>query len=391
VIRVLHISGTLDLDVGGPRVSILNFCAAGIPFGIEPLIVVPVGSTQSPVTRDITRSVADVGGAALPFSRIGFFKSKASRWGISPGLAWWVLRHAGDFDLVVLHGAWLFSSVAGLAAALFRARPCIMIPHESLTHFDVSRPGNRFRILLKSALKRVYGRYCRLVIFASERERYDSVSRDWRADTVVLYHAIADPAVTPQNGQAARRSGSLRLGFLGRLHEKKNVDRLLQTLAALPAEISLVIGGDGAPKLRAALRALAKELGLSTRVSWLGWVGPDDKNSFFTKIDVLVMPSAYESFGLVAAEAMVRGVPAIVSPTTGIAEIIGAYGGGIVAKPEELREVISTLNASPEKLEQLSREALEGARKALSLSTFGLRLKAEYLKLLAAQENNLSP
>lgn len=385
LLRVLHIAAGLEPHAGGPPVSILTFCAAGVPLGIAPLIVVPVESVAGLGTREITQRVASVGGLALPFSRIKIFKSKAERWGISPALAWWVIRHAGEFDLVVVHSAWLFSSLAGLIGALLRARPCILVPHESLTRFDVSRRGNPIRPLLKSGLKRLYGRYCTLVIFASERERSDSISREWRARTVVIHHAILDPGEEQRIARAPLPTEHLRLGFLGRLHEKKNVDRLLQTLANLPPDISLIIGGDGDPKIKASLHKLEQKLGLESRVRWLGFVGSDEKNDFFRQIDILVMPSAYESFGLVAAEAMVRGVPVIVSPATGIAEIIAAYGGGIVAKVEELEGVIQGLKANPERLQELSSEALNAARTELSLSTFGLRLKNEYLEVLVRE------
>jgi glycosyltransferase involved in cell wall biosynthesis len=46
------------------------------------------------------------------------------------------------------------------------------------------------------------------------------------------------------------------------------------------------------------------------------------KDDFFASIDVLAMPSQFESFGIVAVESMMRGVPVILSPTTGVAELV---------------------------------------------------------------------
>ena len=51
-------------------------------------------------------------------------------------------------------------------------------------------------------------------------------------------------------------------------------------------------------------------------------------------LDVLAMPSEYESFGLSAAEAMLHGVPVLVSERTGIAEVIARHGGGRITRPD---------------------------------------------------------
>ena len=90
--------------------------------------------------------------------------------------------------------------------------------------------------------------------------------------------------------------------------------------------------------------------GLAGRVRLLGFVAPRDRAAFFAAVDVLVMPSTYECFGMVAAEALSAGLPVIVTPQTGIAEIVRAHEAGVivpVGNPDAIRTAIRQILADP--------------------------------------------
>ena len=171
------------------------------------------------------------------------------------------------------------------------------------------------------------------------------------------------------------------VGFLGRLHAKKNLDILIRTLPGLPESVSLTVAGDG-PE-RAGLRCLADQLGVADHVRWLGFVEGDAKADFFRNIDLLVMPSEYECFGMVAAEAMARGIPVVVTPETGIAELVRSQGGGEIAPAniDGLGRVIEDLDRDPDRLAALSEEAVAAATKELSFSAHGTALVSHYKRM----------
>ena len=77
------------------------------------------------------------------------------RWGISQSLTLWLLRNAGRFDVVHVHGAWTFTTLAGLAAARFHRRVAVLSSHESLTDFDRSLSGPVGRVV-KRVLRKAY-------------------------------------------------------------------------------------------------------------------------------------------------------------------------------------------------------------------------------------------
>jgi len=117
--------------------------------------------------------------------------------------------------------------------------------------------------------------------------------------------------------------------FLGRLIPRKGADLLIEALPQLACDkIKLVIAGpEGETGYLRFLRAKAQDLGVQHRVLFSGPLYGDDKKAALADATVLVLPSRYENFGNVAAEAIACGTPAIVSDRCGIAPLINQRAG----------------------------------------------------------------
>ena len=125
--------------------------------------------------------------------------------------------------------------------------------------------------------------------------------------------------------------------FTGRIERLKGIDTLLHAVALLREKrtdfdwhnlcVSL-IGGDPSEQGQreneemARLHALREELGLLDLVAFLGARDQDSLQFYYAAADVLVMPSHYESFGMVALEAMACGTPVVVSDVGGLQELV---------------------------------------------------------------------
>jgi glycosyltransferase involved in cell wall biosynthesis len=176
----------------------------------------------------------------------------------------------------------------------------------------------------------------------------------------------------------------LRVGFLGRFHPKKNLALLIR---ALPDSAFLRVAGDGPEIDRARLRRIADEVGAAERVEWLGFVGAADRADFFDSIDLLAMPSSYESFGLAAAEALAAGVPVLVTPRVGVASLVAEHACGYVVDPV-VEDVHRVLLAAGD-LTELSARALRAARD-LDPRTYAAELVRVYAHLAGSQRNGAS-
>lgn len=111
--------------------------------------------------------------------------------------------------------------------------------------------------------------------------------------------------------------------YVGRLVYEKGVQHLI---SALPKIINgyndtkLIIGGKGG--MLDELREQAKCLGIEDKIYFTGYLSSKEVQKMYRCADVAVFPSTYEPFGIVALEAMLAGVPTVVSDIGGLNEII---------------------------------------------------------------------
>ncbi|MFA5246297.1 MAG: glycosyltransferase family 4 protein [Candidatus Micrarchaeia archaeon] len=109
--------------------------------------------------------------------------------------------------------------------------------------------------------------------------------------------------------------------YHGRLSVQKGVEFFLkaaQKVFSVDRNVRFFISGKG--DLLPKLVEMAFDLGISDRVTFLGYVSDEEMKKIFCTSDVLVLPSVSEPFGIVALEAMASGTPALVSKTSGVSE-----------------------------------------------------------------------
>lgn len=170
--------------------------------------------------------------------------------------------------------------------------------------------------------------------------------------------SLRTPAEQAQLGLVTRASlglaaGERLLSFIGSGFRKKGLDRALQAFAALPPALRakvrlLVAGADHA----APFQRLAQRLGIDQRVIW-STAGRDDIPGCLAASDALLLPAYDENTGTVILEAMLSGVPVLVTANCGYAPYVVTEEAGLVC-PEPfvqmlLNEQLQTLLTSPQR------------------------------------------
>jgi glycosyltransferase involved in cell wall biosynthesis len=131
---------------------------------------------------------------------------------------------------------------------------------------------------------------------------------------------------------APRRVPPFRVAFIGRLIPSKGAAIGLQAFATLhrcvPASEFWIIG-DGSERLR--LEKLARSLGCSNAVRWLGWRSRHDVFELFRELDVVVHPSVRDAFGYTVVEAMAAAKPVLCFDAGAAAAIVSRGGGRVIS------------------------------------------------------------
>lgn len=152
---------------------------------------------------------------------------------------------------------------------------------------------------------------------------------DGRRVSVVPNGIDADRWRATPRGKAAARAAlageAPLLVYAGRLVHEKGVQTLIAALRPLRAahpSLRLAVAGSGGHE--AALRAQARRLRMARAVDWLGFVPEARLPAVLGAADVVVVPSLYEPFGIVALEAAVVGTPLVVAETGGLRDLATA-------------------------------------------------------------------
>jgi glycosyltransferase involved in cell wall biosynthesis len=142
--------------------------------------------------------------------------------------------------------------------------------------------------------------------------------------------------------------------YLGRLHEIKGIDFLINAYADLIQEkkdVILVLAGPDDGYLNRA-KSLVDELKLKDKVKFIGFINGIEKYAAYVDANVLVYPSIFEIFGLVPFEAIMCGTPVIVTDGCGCGELIKESKCGYLVKygnVNSLKEKMKIVLEDPQK------------------------------------------
>lgn len=133
-----------------------------------------------------------------------------------------------------------------------------------------------------------------------------------------------------KNAKAINRSNivpdvkneDILIGMVGSFTKPKNHAKMVESLKYLPENYKLVLVGEG--PLMNSIKTLAESLDVDKRVYYLGF--RYDAAAIMHSVDLLVIPSIREGFGLAAVEAMACGTPIVASNVPGLSDVVGDCG-----------------------------------------------------------------
>ena len=293
--NIVHVVPHIDQEAAGPSYSVPRLCQSLVVCGNE------VELTCLAARGDIPGLVLDLHPQWPIFSRFA----------VSTSLACALGRKAQVVDVVHNHSLWSMANVAAGWVVPGKRAKLVTSPRGTLSAYALGR-SRWLKRLLWPAQRRAMT-HADMLHATSEVELQEIRSQGLTIPVVVLPNGI-DLPILPLS--CDKRSTDLRtLLYLGRIHPIKGLDRLLRAWAQVQArhpEWRLLIAGRGEAAHVQQVKAIAEKLALQ-RVSFPGALYGAAKAQAYFGADLFVLPTHSENFGMVVAEALAHGCPAVVS------------------------------------------------------------------------------
>jgi glycosyltransferase involved in cell wall biosynthesis len=375
-VKILHVISSANPAAGGPIEGVKQLASVNRPLGHQ----IEVASLDAPDAPFLTTF-------PLPLYPLG---PGGLKYGYSKRLVPWLRENASTYDVVIANGIWQYNSFAVWRVLHQADTPYVVFTHGMLDPwFKNTYPLKH----LKKMLYWPWGEYrvlrdAQAVLFTSEEERILARQsfRLYQCNEIVVKYGTAGSTGDPQAeletfyGSYPQLRGKRLAIFLGRLHEKKGCDLLIQAFAkvlAFDPDWHLVMGGPDQVGWQAKLRAMAESLDISNRITWAGMLSGDMKWGALRASEVFVLPSHQENFGIVVAEALACGVPALISNKINIWREVRDGRAGIVAA-DDLEGTCAVLRTWLEMSNQQRLDMRTRARECF-LQNFEIHEAARYL------------
>lgn len=238
----------------------------------------------------------------------------------APGAIYEAVR---DADIVHLHTLWHPLNTIARQACGHYGRKYVLSPHGMLDPYSLGVKSLRKRLYMKLREERNLRDASCLIFTTPLEEELARKSLPWLGNGVIIplgadtppsesQEEIAKTFITQFPSAQDRR----RLIFLGRLHPKKGLERILEvipTVAKAYPSVLLIVAGSGEPAYVRNLQAEIEKRGLSRHVLFTGLLQGKLKWGALAASEMFLLPSHQENFAIAAAEAMHSGLPVILS------------------------------------------------------------------------------
>jgi glycosyltransferase involved in cell wall biosynthesis len=363
------------------KIRILHLITELEPAGAENLLVNIVRKLDKRRFHSVVGYIYGAGTLAAEIKRTGVKVVDLSRKGkIYPWLIIKLFFLIRKEKIKIIHTHLVHASIVGRIAAKLAGVKAIL----TTRHYAYERKEET----LIYWLERKTACFNEMTIAISSAVRnYLLNSEEYEPQKVVVIHNAIDLSLFDSySGEPLLRTDeNYLIGTVGRLHPQKGYDTLLRSMPHVIErfpQVKLMIVGDGFQ--RKYLEGFCSNLGISEQVIFLGRKAPAEVIGFLKNIDLFVLASNWEGFGIVVLEAMAEAKPVIATNVEGLPEVVEDGQTGFLVPPGQPIELANRIIELLNNRKLSKKMGIEGRKKVeaiFSLNSMISKLEGLYQKL----------
>lgn len=256
----------------------------------------------------------------------------------------------GEFEPDVVIGFHPLANIIGSTASFAKGTKFLA------TQRNPAQSQGRLTGLIESIIGRTDLYASNIAVTSAVADSYSHYSDRYTRKLSVVHNGtprLSPPIESPAGSRAMLRLplDKFLVGTIGRLADQKNPEFLLDVCRLLP-EVHLAYAGGG--PLRQKLEDQASRYGIRDRVHFTGEISGQDISSYYSALDVFLLPSHFEGFGRTLVEAMSQHVPVIANDLPVTREVVGDAGKLLPLDAGRWKNAILELEASQPMRDQLT-------------------------------------
>jgi len=377
--RVLHVIPYMSPVFGGPPEVVKAMVRASLSHGHEVIVLSTSIGLNGNAGGEVNLSSFD--GKTYRLFLISFF----GWWFYSRNLNNELKKLSSSIDLVHLHIPFTGPFYFAAKWAIKNNIPYVISAHGMLDNWSMNHKKFKkwlyYNLIERKTLKKALKLHVTSLLEKDEVERL-GLSVPLEVICLPVFFGSEESELKLQDKSNFIDDEVPHILFIGRLHHVKGIPYLLKALATLRQRgkiLKLDLAGAGDPKYEQQIQELIKENGLDSWVILHQHVNGAQKDILYKKASVFVLPSLHENFGLAAAEAMLAGLPVVVTDRVGLAADVSKFEAGIVipaCDSDSLANAIDKIISA--KSLKMAKSAKELAKNEYGFKIFSERLNDFY-------------
>lgn len=378
--KILNICG-YSWDIGGPPKIIYDHAIVQMKLGAEVTILTPISEGQK-------LYAIPEGAKVITCKRHWFSKFWAE---FSPELYTWIKAHGNEYDIIHIHGVWHFAGVAPYLAGIKTAK-CITT-HGLLDRWTIGKgywKKHLFGLLFQKRILRNTE-----LIQINNTDEQDDLKRFLgfeHPNVKIIPNGmnLEDFSKLPVKGIFRDKfqipDDKKIILFMSRINLKKGLDLLLPAFKEVTSQRSdclLILAGSDDGYLTETQRFI-KEKSLEKSIKLVGMLTGNDKLTALSDADIFVLPSHSEGFSIATLEALISGVPSLLSDRVGFGEAIRKTNSAHLAEltQESITEGLLKMLDDETYCRTLSKNGIALVKNSYDIKLVAKQLYEEFEKIM---------
>ena len=378
--KILNICG-YSWDIGGPPKIIYDHAIVQMKLGAEVTILTPISEGQKIYA-------IPAGAKVITCKRHWFSKFWAE---FSPELYTWIKAHGNEYDIIHIHGVWHFAGVAPYLAGIETAK-CITT-HGLLDHWTIGKGYWKKYLFGLLFQKRIIKNTDLIQI--NNTDEQDDLKRFLgfeHPNVKIIPNGmnLQDFSILPTKGTFRDKfqipNDKKIILFMSRINLKKGLDLLLpafQEVTSQRSDCLLILAGSDDGYLSETQRFI-KEKSLEKSIKLVGMLTGNDKLAALADADIFVLPSHSEGFSIATLEALISGVPSLLSDRVGFGQAIRETNAAHLVEltEESITKGLIQMLDNQEYCKTLSKNGINLVKNSYDIKLVAKQLFVEFEKIM---------